>query len=162
MKQKELKLFALVLIAVLTFLEFLFFHNAYYTEGEVRSLTYFSLILINVPLFVAAFWKPRYPAWISLGIGAVLIAWQASENTKLAKLHEEVVSIIQYANESKKEDGAFPVDLANYEFVHPGYKDNYAYACDTKKDEFTIIYFIDQPGISFWYHSDTGFGYYGD
>ncbi len=162
MNPKEQKLFALILIAVLAFLEFLFFHNAYYTEGEIGSGLYFLIILINVPLFVIAIWRPRYPAWISLALGFALIGWQASENTKLVKLHEEVVSIIKYVNKTKEKTGDYPVNLQMYEFIHPQYRENYIYSFDREKDRYRLTYFIDQRGISFWYHSDTGFGYYGD
>jgi len=160
MKNKELRLFAILLVILLASTEALLAYNTLYTEGEVMQSIYWFLVAINIPIFIYALWKPKTSLWAAVALGALLLPWQASENRKWAIIHEEIFAIVHHVDSQKKENGKYPVTLDNYEFRRPWIREHVSYS--TTEGKYRISYFMDNSGTGYWYYSDTGFGYYPD
>lgn len=160
MKPHELRIFAVCLILVLALTAFLFVHNTLYTEGEVEMGGYLFLCLLFIPILGVAMWKPRQGLWAAFLLAAVLLPWQAYENRKWAIIHEEVFAINQFVEKQREVTGAYPDSLAAYAYRKPWVERHLTYR--SEKDTYLLIYFMDHSGITYWYDSENGFGYYPD
>ncbi len=160
MNKKELRVFAVMLVLLLGSTEAFLAHNTLYTEGEVMQGLYWLLVSLNIPILVAALWKPRAGTWCAFSLGALLLPWQASENRKWALIHEEVFAIINHAETKKKSSGDYPSSLESYDYLRPWTQNHISYG--TSDGTYSITYFMDDSGISYWYDSQDGFGYYPD
>ena len=159
-KIHELRLLAVVLLLITALAEMFLVRTLYYTVGEVAQLLHGLLVLLNVPLFVIALWRPRIGLWGIVVLSALLIPWQTWQCRKCAVLHEEVVGLIRHLEETKERDGRYPAELNGYGFKATWVRPQVRYQQDGAG--FRLSYFMDNPGTSYWYRSDTGFGYYGD
>jgi len=77
-------------------------------------------------------------------------------------IHEDIVAIVRYAEDSKSKTGHYPAGLEGYVFKNPRV---IKHICGFGSDEtngFRISYFMNHHGITYWYSSKTGFGYYPD
>lgn len=160
MKHGELRAFALLLVVLLAVTEVLLAHNTFYTEGEVIQALYWLLVAGNLPILIVAIWRPRIGVWSAVALGALLLPWQASENRKWAVIHEEVIAIVRHVESRKTTAGTYPPTLENYTFQRSRVGEHVNYEAD--QGGYRISYFMDDPGISYWYKSDDGFGYYPD
>ncbi len=161
-EKKEFRWLAVSLVFLVVLGQVLLIRNTYYTEGEVVQGLYFLTCLMSVSIWIAAFWFPRYSLWSVVVFSLPLVLWQVKENRELVRLHEEVNRLIIHIEKSKNENGAYPLTAQGYQFEYLDYSDKIRYSLSNKGAEFHLMYFIDQSGISFWYDSDSGFGYYGD
>ncbi|MEO1209600.1 MAG: hypothetical protein AAFX78_08670 [Cyanobacteria bacterium J06638_20] len=121
---------------------------------------YWFLVLLNLPLFAIAIWKPRWALWGGILLGALLLPWQTAENRKWAQIHEEVTGIIQFAETEQNTFGDYPDNLSNYDFQRGWTEKHISYSVEG--DGYRLSYFMDNANISYWYHSEEGFGYYPD
>lgn len=160
MQSREFRVFAILLVALLAGTEGLLAYNTLYTEGEVMQGLYWVLVWTNIPIVLLALWKPRIGIWAAFGLGALLLPWQAFENRKWAQIHEEVISIVRYVDTQKKTAGEYPKTIDGYKFQRPWIGERVSYGTSTGACR--ISYFMDDPGISYWFDSDSGFGYYPD
>lgn len=160
MHGNEFRAFAALLVLLLAGTEAFLAHNTLYTEGEVMQGLYWLLVYANIPICAVALWKPRIGAWISFGLGALLLPWQASENRKWALIHEEIFAIIDHVEAAKKKDGAYPSTLGDYEYHRPWIREHVLYG--VSEGAYRLSYFMDNKGISYWYDPQGGFGYYPD
>lgn len=160
MQSREFRIFAILLVALLAGTEGFLAYNTLYTEGEVMQGLYWVLVWTNIPIVLLALWKPRIGIWAAFGLGALLLPWQAFENRKWAQIHEEVVSIVRYVDTQKKTAGGYPKTIDGYKFQRPWIRERVSYG--TSNGAYRISYFMDDPGISYWFDSDSGFGYYPD
>lgn len=160
MKNCEFRIFALLLVALLAGTEALLGYNTIYTEGELMQGLYWLLVWANLPIALLVLWKARIGIWAAFGLGLVLLPWQASENRKWAQIHEEVISIIRYVDTRKKTAGDYPKTLEGYKFQRSWIEDRVSYG--TSDGTYSLSYYMDDTSISYWFHSESGFGYYPD
>lgn len=150
---------ALVLIGSLGLLS----HGVLYTQGEVVEGLFAFLVgsLIVIVLLTAACGARRAAMWLLLGVGGCLLLWQCRQHQRWLSLHEEVLGVIRHVAEERKQHGAYPADLSAYHFTHPEFADHLGYG-RSGADSFGLTYFLNDSHISYWYYSDSGFGYYPD
>lgn len=136
--------------------------NVFYTEGEVMQGLFTLLVGLVAGCILIGFHRRTTAMWCVTLLGGCLLLWQAYQNRKWALIHEDIVAIVQFAEESKSKTGHYPSNLEGYTFKHAQVK---AHIYGLRSDEtnaFWITYFMNDPGISYWYSSKTGFGYYPD
>ena len=160
MKLPELRLFAVLLVILLGGAEALLAYNTIYTEGEVLQGGYWLLVMLNIPILVCAVAKPRYGMWAGLGLAMLLLPWQTMQNRRLVQLHEDVVGVVRYVEGQKKSGGSYPKNLSGHQFEHNWVKGNVSYS--TADGSFRIGYYLNDPGIGYWYTPEGGFDYYPD
>lgn len=138
-------------------------HGVLYTDGEVmEGLFGFLLVaLVAIVLLTAACGARRIAMWLLLGAGGGLLLWQCRQHQRWTSLHEDVLGAIRHVTEERKRQGSYPADLSGYHFVHPEFADHLGYG-RSGPDSFGLTYFLNDSSISYWYYSDTGFGYYPD
>jgi len=134
--------------------------NVYYTEGEVMRGVYYLAVGGTALLLTLGFANRSLAAWLMVLCGGVLILWQANQQRRWGILHEEMITIAAYVENEKKNTGSYPASLAGYSFWHPEFTNHVSYRLEDGK--MTIGYFLNDPGTSYWYHGDSGFGYYPD
>lgn len=134
--------------------------NTIYTEGEVVEGFYRLSIGVVAAMLLSGCFNRNLTAWMILGCGGALILWQANKTRRWGMLHEEVLGIIAHVSQEKAEKGAYPAGLEGYEFRHPEFRDHVGYSIQDGK--LYIGYHLNDPGISYWYREDSGFGYYPD
>ena len=152
--------FAILLVILLACVEALLAYTTLYTEGEVMQGLYGWVICLNIPILVVAFWKPGVGAWGALILGALLLPWQASQIRNWAQIHEEVIAIVRHVDATEESTGAFPPNLGDYEFQRSWVRKHVSYGL--AGGSYRVSYFMDDPGVSYWYDSKGGFGYYPD
>ncbi len=159
-KPGEFRAFAILLVLLLACIEALLAYNTLYTEGEVMQGLYHLLVWANLPILITAIWKPRIGSWCAVTLGAALLPWQAAQNRKWAQIHEEIISIIRHVDSRKDSEGAYPPTLDDYNFGKPWVREHVSYG--VADGTYRISYFMNDPGTSYWYNKDGGFGYYPD
>lgn len=100
--------------------------------------------------------------WCVTSLGGCLLLWQSYQNRKWVIIHEDIISIVQFAEELKNKTGHYPASLDEYAFKNIGVKSHIHGFVSDETNEFRITYFMNDPGISYWYSSKSGFGYYPD
>jgi hypothetical protein len=131
--------------------------SAYYTLSEVISFGYWLVMIVHVvPATLCA--RRYYHAGIVTAM--TLFPEQVVLSRRLSRLRQEVLSIVAFANERKSSTGHFPSDLSGYRFQAWDLTDHLRYRPQT--DAFRVDYWVVQPGISHWYSTETGWGYYPD
>jgi len=150
----------LALAAVILGTACLMARNTIYTEGEVMEGLYRLSIGVVAAMLLLGFFNRNLTAWMILGCGGAMILWQANQTRRWGKLHEEVIAIVDDANREKRETGSYPLSLGGWAFRHPEFRDHIHYGFHEGK--LYIGYHLNDPGISYWYREDSGFGYYPD
>lgn len=136
--------------------------NVLYTEGEVMQGLFTLLVGLVAACVLLGFHRRRTAMWCVTLLGGSLLLWQAYQTRKWAVIHEDIVAIVRFAEDSKSKTGHYPASLEGYVFKSPGVK---AHIYEVGADEtngFRITYFMNNPGITYWYSSKMGFGYYPD
>jgi hypothetical protein len=137
-------------------------YNVLYTEGEVMQGLFTLLICLVGGFVLIGFYRRRAALWCVTLLGGSLMMWQAYQNRKWAMIHEDIIAIVQFAEESKAKAGYYPINLDGYTFRHGQAKSHiYGLSAD-ETNGFQITYFMNDPGITYWYSSKSGFGYYPD
>jgi hypothetical protein len=152
----------LVMTAVFVAALALLLHNVLFTEGEVMQGLFVILIGKLVVCPFIGFFNRNAAFWCVVGIGGSLLLWQSYQNRKWAIIHEEIISIVRYAEEIKEKTGDYPPNLDGYSFKVASVKPHVRSFCINETNELYISYFMNNTGISYWYSSKTGFGYYPD
>jgi hypothetical protein len=134
--------------------------NTIYTEGEVMEGFYRLSIGVVAAMLLLGLFNRNLTAWMILVCGGALILWQANQTRRWGMLHEDVLGIVAHANHERAEKGAYPATLEGYQFQHPEFRDYIGYTMQEGK--LYIGYHLNDPGISYWYREDSGFGYYPD
>lgn len=138
-------------------------HGVYYTDGEVMEglFGFLSIALTAIVFLTAACGARRAAMWLLLGVGGCLLLWQCRQHQRWLSLHEDVLGAIRHVTEERKRQGSYPADLSGYHFAHPEFADHLGYG-RSGPDSFGLTYFLNDSHISYWYYSDSGFGYYPD
>jgi hypothetical protein len=147
-----------IFVGVLSLLRY----NVIYTEGEVMQ-GLFTMAIGGVAACAAiGFQSRRRALWSVMVLGGSLLLWQAYQLRKWAVIQEDMVDFVYFAEETKRKTGQYPTGVEGYTFKNPQMK---AHIYEVSFDEgngFRVSYFMNQPGITYWYSSKTGFGYYPD
>lgn len=155
-------LFVLVAVAVFTPL-WRITYCTLYTEGEVMQGLFTVLLWATGVLACGLAFIRRTPAIAMVALlGGLLLFWQAGEARKWTMIHEDVTAFVRYARETRAGGGAYPASVNSFTFAHPGTRAHIqGYEVGTNGG-YRLTYFMDDPGITYWYDSETGFGYYPD
>ena len=134
------------------------------TVGGVGQMWYFgSLCLLLLPALVI--WLPRLSACLTIAITVLfcvaLLPEQLTLGARLYRLNTEAKAIAVYAGDVVQNTGTTPEDLSEYVFLFPELKGHFRYDTTGPK-RYRFHYWVIQPGISHWYDSVTGWGYYDD
>ncbi len=141
---------------------YLLCYNVIYTEGEVMQGLFVLLVCLIAGFTLIGFYRRVMAVWCITLMGGFLLLWQSYQARKWTMIHEDVVAIIRFAEDAKSKTGHYPTNLEGYPFKRQWMKSHiHAFGSD-EVDGFRITYFMNDPGISYWYSSKTGFGYYPD
>jgi hypothetical protein len=136
--------------------------NVIYTEGEVIQGLYSLLVAVVAGSVLIGIGSRKAAFWVVVALGGTLLLWQLNQTRRWAQLQEEIVSIVRHSEQVRQSSGAYPTNLAGYAFKHQWVGAN-IWDISTNSDHgFRISYFLNQPGITYWYSSKSGFGYYPD
>ena len=141
---------------------FLLRHNVLYTEGEVMQGLFTLLVWLLAACILIGLRRRLLALWCITLIGGSLLVWQTYQTRKWAVIHEDIVAIVRFVEDSKVKTGHYPVNLDGYTFKNESVK-SHIYAFESvQTNGFRITYFMNDTGISYWYSSQAGFGYYPD
>ena len=141
---------------------YLLSYNVIYNEGEVIQGLFKLSVLLTAGCVLIGFYRRKVAVWCIVLFGGCLLLWQAKQLRNWAILHEEVVGMIAYAEESKARTGRYPGTLEHYQFKNEWVKSHIAGFETNETSGLKISYFMNNIGITYWYSSKTGFGYYPD
>ncbi len=137
--------------------------STYYTDGEVMQGLFVVLgVILAFGILLVALRRRRTAAWIIILLGGTLLLRQTCQMLKWAQLQEDAVAIVYYAEETKRQTGHYPPSLDSYVFKHAWVRSHIQEFAPLADDDFHFTYFINNAGISYWYHPKTGFSYYPD
>ncbi len=135
------------------------------TVGAVGQVPYFgALLLLLVPAAALLHW-PRVSTVLTIGLSAMfavaLLPQQLSLGERLYRLEAEARAIVDYADDELQRTGSPPPNLRGYSFRNPDLESSFRYHV-SRKGGYRFSFWVVQPGISHWYDSTTGWGYYDD
>lgn len=137
-------------------------YNVIYTEGEVMQGLFRLLVILTAGSLLLGFYRRRIAFWCITLLGGFLLLWQAYQTRKWAVLHEDIVGLVRFAEDAKTKSGRYPASAEGYAFKNEWVK-SHIYGFEPEEAHgFRITYFMNDPGISYWYSSKTGFDYYPD
>lgn len=137
-------------------------HNVIYTEGEVMQGLFTLLVMVVGACILIGFRNRGAALWCVTLVGGSLLLWQAYQSRKWAIVHEEILGIVRFVEEINSKTGRYPGSLDGYTFKNPGIKRHVYKVQFDETNGFRLTYFLNDPGISYWYSSKSGFGYYPD
>jgi hypothetical protein len=137
-------------------------YNVVYTEGEVMQGLFTWLIILVGGLVAIGFYRRGLALWFITLLGGSLLIWQAYQSRKWAMIHEDIIAIVRFAEEAKVKTGDYSTNLSGYTFKHAQTKSHLYKLSAEETNGFQITYFMNDPGITYWYSSKSGFGYYPD
>ena len=133
-----------------------------YTEGEVMQGLFAAVIGLVAACVLLGSHRRETAIWGVTLLGGSFLLWQAYRIRKWAVIHEEIVAIVRFAEETKSKTGKYPTNLEGYTFQNPQVRAHIAGLYFNEATGVQLTYFMDDTGISYWYSSKTGFGYYPD
>jgi len=137
-------------------------YNVVYTEGEVMQGLFTLLVFLTLGSVLIGFYRRVIAAWCVVLLGGSLLLWQTYQTRKWAMIHEDIVSVVRFAEDTKTKTGRYPTNLEGYTFKRQWVKSHIYSFGPNEADGFGVTYFMNDSGISYWYSSKTGFGYYPD
>lgn len=137
-------------------------YNVLYTEGEVMQGLFTLLVFLTLGSVLIGFYRRIVAVWVIVLLGGSVLLWQSYQTRKWVMIHEDIVSLVRFAEDSKTDTGRYPANLEGYTFKRQWVKSHIYSFGPNEADEFGITYFMNDPGTSYWYSSKTGFGYYPD
>jgi len=81
-------------------------HNVLYTEGEVMEGLFTLLVGLVAACVLLGFHRRRTAIWCVTLLGGSLLLWQAYQTRKWAVIHEDIVAIVRFAEDSKNKTGS--------------------------------------------------------
>jgi hypothetical protein len=111
---------------------------------------------------LVGFYRRSVALWCITLLGGSLLLWQTYQTRKWTVIHEDIVSVVRFAEETKRDTGQYPQTLDAYAFKNVRVKAHIYEVGSDETNGFHITYFMNDPGITYWYSSKTGFGYYPD
>ena len=139
---------------------------SYYTDGEVGQIFNGFLFCIFIIPFAAGYvagpGKRAQRSFLgcTLILFLLLVPRQILYGYRWLQLRQEVMLIVDYATTYRTQFGELPTDLSGYTWDDASLQERIGYQASDGR--FNVAHYIIQPGISHWYASDTGWGYYPD
>ena len=162
MRRPTTHLFVLLMLVLLP-LEIACAFLAYDTIGEVTSTLHFLAVGLNLVFVVVAARHPRAAALGSLALALAIVPHQLTLGDRLIRVQGEASRIVAYAYEERLATGAFPTDLAAYEYHDPATQEYIQrYAADEAAGGFFLAYRVGTENTSHTYTPENGWGYYPD
>jgi hypothetical protein len=143
--------------------EFYCLSSALETQGEVMQALLKMLLWANVLWVGLCWWFPQAALAGLLAIGLLIIPYQVALLDRLTRLNTEMMGLVDSRLRLRAEGKPIPLDLDDYKFSDPRLR-RYVYSYEVEDDgrDFSLHYFLVQPGITHSYHSKTGWFYYPD
>jgi hypothetical protein len=133
-----------------------------YTGGEIDQISFRFLTAIPLVLLVAGLFRPKLTVLFLLILGGGVLGWQLPNIQKLVTLQEEAQSIVHFVLAHKRKTGSYPLTLDHYSFKNGWVTQHVDLSSDNDTGKFQLNYFMQDRSVSYWFSSDTGFGYYPD
>jgi hypothetical protein len=143
--------------------EFYCVSSALETQGEVMQALLKMLLWANM-LWVGLFWWfPRAAQAGLLAIGLLIMPYQVALLDRLTRLNAEMACLVDSRLRLRAEGKPIPLGLDDYQFSDPRLR-RFVYSYKVEEDgrDFSLHYFVVQPGITHSYSSKTGWFYYPD
>lgn len=77
-------------------------------------------------------------------------------------LHEDIQKFVRHAEKYKVEHGDYPATISDYKFSHEMTRSHIHMYGLNDEGGFHIYYFLNHPGITYWYTPKNGYYYYPD
>lgn len=154
----KLSSFAAVIVGSLWLLS----HNVFYTEGEVMQGVFTLAVFLVAAFFLLGFYSRNAAFWCITAVGGSLLIWQTYQTRKWAIIHEDIIPAVRFAEDSMRNTGRYPGSLDGYIFKDARVKKHIYGVTSDETNGFRLTYFMNNPGITYWYSSRSGFGYYPD
>jgi hypothetical protein len=133
------------------------------TQGEVMQALLKMLFWVNA-LWVGLFWWfPRAALAGLLAMGLLIVPYQVALLDRLTRLNAEMSRLVDARLRLRAEGKPIPLNLDDYKFSDPRLR-RYVYSYEVEENgrDFSLHYFVAQPGITHSYSSKTGWFYYPD
>jgi len=75
-------------------------YNVLYTEGEVMQSLFTLFVGLVAACVLLGFHRRRTATWCVTLLGGSLLLWQAYQTRKWAVIHEDIVDIVRFAEDS--------------------------------------------------------------
>lgn len=79
--------------------------NVLYTEGEVMQRLFTLLVSLVAASVLIGFHCRRTAVWCVTLLGGSLLLWQAWQTRQWAMIHEDIVALVRFAEDSKTKTG---------------------------------------------------------
>lgn len=137
--------------------------SALETQGEVKQAMLWALFWLNVVWIGVGVWSPRV-ALIGLLVTALMIVpYQVFLLDRMTRLNSEMMQLVDARLRLRAEGKPIPSTLDDFKFSYPDVKRFiHGYGVSEDGKDFSISYFVVQPGITHSYSSKTGWFYYPD
>ena len=125
-----------------------------FTEGEMmQGLVGSGVVTVTIACLAVARHHAATSTRVMLLLSFLLLVWQGSRWNFWFRLQTEANRLASYCWEHQSVDGYVFAEGLRSHFAPPTFSDN---------GKFQFHYFMDTAGISYWYDSKTGWGYYPD
>jgi hypothetical protein len=149
--------------AVLLPSEFYCVSSALETQGEVMQGLLKLLLWANVIWVGLFWWFPRAALAGLLAMGLLILPYQVALLDRLARLNTEMMRLVDSRLRLQAEGKPIPLNLDDYKFADPRLRRFvYRYIVEENGRDFSLHYFVVQPGITHSFSSKTGWFYYPD
>ncbi|MEM1451858.1 MAG: hypothetical protein AAF726_17850 [Planctomycetota bacterium] len=162
-KRADRRIFALTLLLLLP-LEVICAQSAFHTLGEIDHMVVWSGVVAgNLFALALAAFRPRAGAIAAVLVGLAIIPQHLGLIRRHSLVRHEATRIVAFAYEAKARSGAFPEDLAEFEYERPSVA-RYVqhYGADEEAGGFMVTYCVGTPTTSHWYTPKGGWQYYPD
>ncbi|RYD72780.1 MAG: hypothetical protein EOP84_22580 [Verrucomicrobiaceae bacterium] len=141
---------------------YLLSYSVFYTQSELVQGFFALIVCMAGGSVFLGFYQRRMAVWCVTLIGGSLLLWQTYQTRKWAVIHEDVVSIVRFIEEKKRETGHYPASLDHYTFKRETVKSHIYGLMPDDNDGVRLLYFMNDASVMYWYSTKTGFGYYPD
>jgi len=155
-----------ILTIILVGLELFAANLAYANYGWSKSAILYIITYFNIVPIILFYLKKRFFGLILLlGLGAFIIPNQLILTEKLTLLKEEAGNIVNFVYLKKQENGSFPENIEDYQFVYPELREHIDYRkYEHSPNDFQVLYYVGTKNTSHYYTHSSGpnWDYYDD
>ena len=127
------------------------------TQGEVIEGLLRLMLGINLIPLALFWWRPQAALLVAVLLFALIVPYQLVLLNRLTRINNEVVRIVDSRLRFRATGTPLPVTLDNYTFKDPSVRQYiHSYTVSDDLSEFSLYYFVVNPGISHWYRSKDG------
>ncbi len=137
--------------------------SALETQGEVMQALLLMLLGANALGVGLFWWFPRAALAGLLASGLLILPYQVALLDRLTRLNTEMTRLVDSRMRLRAEGKPVPANLDDYQFSDPRLRRFvYRYIVEDDGRDFSLHYFVVQPGITHSFNSKTGWFYYPD